>query len=167
MGTSKKQNNVMFLSRNKQQKVKICDQSVDLKVTKDLHGRLMVLAKSNQSIDQKKAIGNFEFSVTPRALFAPDGPTLPCVDKSKLINCLEKLRKNKGTDQNAQLPPSEDHVEAIDEPETSIAASQKIAIVDGMLLVQQITKKSGTISIVKGLSQHLNDTLLTLTEDFD
>ena len=36
-----------------------------------------------------------------------------------------------------------------------------------MVLVQQMTKKSGTISIVKDLSQHFNDRLLTLTEDFD
>jgi len=39
--------------------------------------------------------------------------------------------------------------------------------VDGMVLVQQMTKKSGTISIVKDLSQHFIDKLLTLTEDFD
>jgi len=36
-----------------------------------------------------------------------------------------------------------------------------------MVLVQQMTKKSGTISIVKDLSQHFIDRLLTLTEDFD
>ena len=35
------------------------------------------------------------------------------------------------------------------------------------MLVQQMTKKSGTISTVKDLSQHFNDRLLTLTEDFD
>jgi len=163
----KKQNNSMFLSDNKQQTVKIHDQSVDLKETKDLYGRLMVLAKSNRDIDKKSAAGNFEFTLTPRALFAPDGSILPCAGKSKLIHCLEKLDKNNETDQNAQLPSSEDHVEAIDEPETSIAASPKIVIVDGMVLVQQTTKKSGTISIVKDLSQHFNDRLLTLTEDFD
>jgi len=39
--------------------------------------------------------------------------------------------------------------------------------VDGMVLVQQMTKKSGTISIVKDLSQHFTDRLLTLTEDFE
>ena len=163
----KKQNNTMFLSDNKQQTVKIRDQSVDLKETKDLCGRLMVLAKSNRDIDQKSAVGNFEFTLTPRALFAPDGSILPCAGESKLIHCLEKLDKNNETDQNAQLPSSEDHVEAIDEPETSIAASPKIVIVDGMVLVQQMTKKSGRISIVKDFSQHFNDRLLTLTEDFD
>ena len=91
----------MFLSGNKQQTVKIRDQSMDLKETKDLYGWLMVLAKSNRDIDQKSAIGNFEFTLTPRALFAPDGSILPCAEKSKLIHCLEKLEKNNKTDQNA------------------------------------------------------------------
>ena len=85
----------------------------------------MVLAKSNRDIDQKNAIGNFEFTLTPRALFAPNGSILPCADKSKLIHCLEKLQKNNGTDQNAQLPSSEDCAEGVDEPETSIAAKSK------------------------------------------
>ena len=138
----------MFLSGNKQQTVKICNQSVDLKETKDLYGRLMVLAKSNRDIDKKSAAGNFEFTLTPRALFAPDGSILPCAGKSKLIHCLEKLDKNNETDQNAQLLSSEDHVEAIDEPETSIAASPKIVLVDGMVLVQQMTKNpSGVLEL--------------------
>ena len=118
----------MFLSGNKQQKVKIRDQSVDLRETKDLYGRLMILAKSNRDIDQKAAIGNFEFTLTPRALFAPDGSILPCADKSKLIHCLDKLQKNNGTDQNAQLPSSEDQVEVIDEPKTSIGRVRKLPL---------------------------------------
>ena len=57
------------------------DKTVDLKETKDLYGRLMVLARSNRDINQKDAIGNYEFTLTPRALFAPDGTVLPCQDK--------------------------------------------------------------------------------------
>ena len=34
-------------------------------VTKDLYGRLMGLARSNRDINQKEAIGNYEFTVTP------------------------------------------------------------------------------------------------------
>ena len=54
----KKQNNKMYLSGNKKSSVKIRDKTVDLKETKDLYGRLMVLARSNRDIDQKQAIGN-------------------------------------------------------------------------------------------------------------
>lgn len=45
--------------------------------------------------------------------------------------------------------------------------SQKIAIVDGMVLVQKMTKKTGTITTVKDLGQHFNDKLMTLTAEFD
>ena len=51
----------------------------------------MILTRSNRDIDQKNAVGNYEFKLTPRALFAPDGSKLACIDKSKLIHDLEKL----------------------------------------------------------------------------
>ena len=53
----KKQNNKMYMSGNKTHKVKIRDRIVDLKETKDLYRRLMVLARSNRNIDQKQAVG--------------------------------------------------------------------------------------------------------------
>ena len=161
----KKQNNTMFLSGNKKQSVKVCDQSMDLKETKDLYGRFMVLARSNRDIDLKNAVGKYEFTVTPRALFAPDGYILPCTDKSKLIHCLEKLRINEAQ-QNAQASVSVEHA---NEPETSLAPSEspKIAIVDGMVLVQQLAKKQDRISTVKYLGQQFNDRLLVLTANFD
>ena len=87
----KKQNNKMYMSSNKTHKVKIRDKIIDLKETKYLYGRLMVLARSNREIDQKQAVGTYEFTLTPRALFSPNGSVLPCNDKSKLIHVLEKL----------------------------------------------------------------------------
>ncbi|KAJ8364290.1 hypothetical protein SKAU_G00131210 [Synaphobranchus kaupii] len=77
----KKENNKMFMSGNKKSTVKIRDKTVDLKETKDLYGRLLILARSNRQIDQKQAVGNYEFTQTPRALFAPNGDILPCTDK--------------------------------------------------------------------------------------
>ncbi|CAL8331533.1 unnamed protein product [Arctogadus glacialis] len=85
------QNNKMFMSANKKITVKLRDKNVDLKETKDLYGRLMVLARSSRDINQKEAIGDYEFSLTPRALFAPDGTIQPCLDKSKLIHLLNKF----------------------------------------------------------------------------
>ena len=119
-------------------------------------------------MDLKNAIRNYEFTVTPRALFVPDGSILPCTDKSKLIHCLAKLEKASETDPNEQVPSSEVHAGNVDESETSPApfGSPKIAIVDGMVIVQQMAKKSGTISTAD-FSQHFNDRLLTLTVDFD
>ncbi|KAK5923956.1 hypothetical protein CgunFtcFv8_000881 [Champsocephalus gunnari] len=47
----KKVNNKMFLSGNKKITVKLRDNTVDLKETKDLFARLMVLARSNRDIN--------------------------------------------------------------------------------------------------------------------
>ena len=99
----KKQNNKMYMSGSKKLSVKIRDQMVDMKETKNLCGRLMVLTRSNRDIDQKDAVGNYEFTLTPRVLFAPDGSMLACTDKSKLIHILEKLASTVNT--NESLPP--------------------------------------------------------------
>ncbi|CAM1330033.1 Uncharacterised protein at_DN1481, partial [Pycnogonum litorale] len=49
----KRENNKMFMSTNKKFAVKVRVKTVDLKETKDLYGRLMVLARSNRDINQK------------------------------------------------------------------------------------------------------------------
>ena len=49
------------------------NEAVDLKETKDLYGRLMVLAGSNRDIDLKQAVSNYELTLTPRVLFARTG----------------------------------------------------------------------------------------------
>ena len=54
-----KKNTKMFMSANTKTTVKLQDKTVDLKKTKDLYGRLMVLAKSSRDINQKEVIGHF------------------------------------------------------------------------------------------------------------
>ena len=167
----KKVNNKMFLSGSKKTTVKIRDKTVDLKETRDLYGRLMVLARSNRDLNQRDAIGNYEFTLTPRALFAPDGTVLPCHDKSKLIHLLSKLAKESAPEEDN--PDSEAgstiHQHAMDTRTTDTGDSQsrKIALVDGMVLVQKLTKKPATIVTVKDLSASFNDRLMSLTQDFD
>jgi len=78
----KMEQNRMYMSGNKNLAVKFKDKTVDLKETKGLYGRLMVLSRSNRDVDHEDSIGNFEFAVTPRARFAPDGSLLSCTDKS-------------------------------------------------------------------------------------
>ncbi|CAL8395103.1 unnamed protein product [Boreogadus saida] len=67
------------------------------------HEGLMVLARSSRDINQKEAIGYYDFTVTPRALFAPDGTILPCLDKSKFIHLLNKFATEE-TPQEDQQP---------------------------------------------------------------
>ncbi len=154
----KKENNKMFMSANKKT-IKLRNKNVDLKETKDLYGRLMVLTKSSRDINQKEAIGNHEFTLTPRALFAPDGSILPCLNKSKLIHPLNKLATTETTQVDEQ---PEDGMDT-----TPYAPSRKIALVDGMVLLQKMVKKPATTVTVKHLSECFNERLMSLTRDCD
>ena len=143
--------------------MKVRDKNVDLKETKDLHGRLMILARSNRDIDQKQAIGTYEFTLTPRSLFSPDGAVLPCSDKSKLIHLLEKM-----------VPTDEDHASQQKQPDESIQTTtadadpcRRIAVVDAMVLVQKLSTKAAAVVTVKDLSVCFNDRLMNLTRHFD
>ena len=80
----------------------------------------MVLARYSRDINHKEAIGNHEFTVSPRTLFASDGTILPCLDKSKLIHILNKLA-TADTPQEDQQP--EDRMDT-----TPDAPSRKIAL---------------------------------------
>src|SRR5258705_3701438 len=62
---------------------------------------MLLVANAFRPLRQKEAIGNYEFTVTPRALFAPDGTILPCQDKSKLISLLNKLATRDYTGRSA------------------------------------------------------------------
>ena len=160
----KKQNNKMFLSGNKKFTVKIRDKTVDLKETKDLYGRLMVLARSSRQIDQKQAIGNYEFTLTPRALFAPNGNLLPCTDKSNLIHLLENFAKKDTAHQDQSQVADISSTEAMVSNQESHSV-RKIALVDGMVVVQKLTKKPATVITVKNLSEWFYDRVMSLTKD--
>ena len=64
----------------------------------------MVLTTSNRDIDHKNAFGNYEFTLTPISVFAPDGSMLPCTDKSKLIHNLLKLANMDETNEQTESP---------------------------------------------------------------
>jgi len=109
--------------------------------------------------------------VTPRVLFAPDGSLLSCIDKSALINALDKF-----ANETLSLPKDElssrsvTSVATIDpanEGSTHVHPMKKLAVVDGMLVVQKMTKKPATVVTVKDLSECFNDrVLLSLTRGF-
>ena len=160
----KKLNNNMYMSGNKKQTVKIRDQTVDLRETKNLTGRLMILSRSNRDIDQKHAISNHEFTLTPRALFAPDGSMLPCTDKAKIIHSLQKLASS---NENIEQIETQATIEQDPfSPSETSSINQKIAIVDGMVLVQKMAVKKGTLNTVKDLAESFNNKLTSLTEKF-
>ncbi len=156
----KKEKNLMYMSGNKSSAIKVRDKTVELKETRDLFGRLMVLARSNRDIDQKQAFGTHEFTLTPRSLFTPDGEVLPCTDKSKLIHALRALATT-NTDLQEQTNDSTHPMQTVTDQ------CKKIAVVDGMVIVQKISTKATNVATVKDLSVCINDQLLNLTRDFD
>src|SRR6218665_3420995 len=141
------------MSANKHTTIKLRDNTVNLKETKDLYGRLMFLARSSNDINQKEAIGNHEFTLTPTALFAQDGTILRCMNKSMFIHLLNKLATMQPLPQEDKL--LEDGVDT-----TQDVPSRKIALVDGMVLLQQMTKRPATIVTVKDLSECFNNRLI-------
>lgn len=164
----KKEKNRMYKSGNTTLAIKIRDKTVDLKETKDLYGRLMVLSRSSRDVNQKDAIGNFEFTVTPRALFAPDGSLLSCTDKSKLIHILEKFANKAQSSPEDELDATHMATVSTDlATDGGTCTSKKLAVVDAMVLVQKMTKKPATVVTVKDLSECFNDRVLSLTRGFE
>jgi len=70
----------------------------------------MMVAKSRPEIAIKEAIGQHEFSVVPRSLFANDGTMFHCSMKSALMSILEKtgesLDTSRADDSVASSAPS-------------------------------------------------------------
>ena len=121
----------------------------------------MGLPRSNRDINQKDAIASYEFTLMPRALCAPDGTVLPCQDKSTLIHLLIKLAK----DEESQAACM-DYQDAM-ETRSSNSPRRKIGLVDGMVLVQRLTKKPAAVVIVEDLRVCFNDRFMSRTQDFD
>src|SRR6218665_86973 len=92
-------------------------------------------------------------------LYCSAGPAL-LILKSKLIHLLNKLSTIEPLSQEGELP--EDGMDT-----TQDVPSCKMALVDGMVLLQQMTKKLASIVTVKDLSECFNNRLMSLTRDYD
>ena len=163
----KRVNNQMFQSGMKKSRIKLRDNTVDLKETKDLYARLMILARSNREIDLKDVVGQYEFTLTPRALFSPNGMQLICTDKSNLIHLLTKLGV---TEKEKQIQNQVDTVNldnASPLPSAFQVQSNRIAVVDGMVILQKLTVKSATMLCIKDVGKFFNESLNALTCGYD
>jgi len=69
------------------------DEAIELQEDRSLFSSLMVAGMSTRKpdIDFKEAIGQYEFSVVPRSMFAQDGTMLHCSAKRALMTILVKL----------------------------------------------------------------------------
>ena len=149
----KKEKNLMWMAGNITLKFKIRDKNFEFKESKDIFGRLLILSQSGREIDRKQAISTYEFTMTPMSLFTPDGKILPCTEKSKLMQAIDEVS-------------TEEHLTTL-EPTSDEQMDPKIAVVDGMNLLQRLTTKMTAVETVKDLGFVFNRILLNLTKDFD
>ena len=126
--TMKKRKLLTWRSNGKKVKVSLQDKVVELQEDRSLFARLMMVAKSRPETDIKEAIGQHEFSVVPRSLFANDGTMLHCSLKSALMGILEKIDESSYTstaDNSVGIPTT----------------TMKVAIIDGMAELQTLDKQ--------------------------
>ena len=126
-------------SAAKTNRVKANDKVIELKEDRSLFACMSLVAKSRPEINIKEAVGEFEFNVVPKSMFAADGSILHCSCKSALMGVLEKLKDH----QAHEIPP-------LLEPTT---APKKVSLVDAMAEVQALDKPSWVKNCVH-LAQH-------------
>ena len=125
-------------------KIKINENVVELKDDRSLFAHMCVVAKSRPEIDLKEAIGQYEFNLVPRPMFAVDGSMLHCPSKSVLMNILEKLNST---------PPAENTVSQNSSRLQQAPVHKKVCIIDGMEEVQALDKP-GAIKYCSDLGDH-------------
>ena len=62
--------------------IKVRAKVVQLKEEKTLLATFLIAARKRPDLNLEHCLGNFEFSVVPKALFTGDGQPLTCTDKS-------------------------------------------------------------------------------------
>ena len=107
-------------------KSKVEGKVVQLKEEKSLLSQFLIASRKRPDLDLEYCLGNFEFSVVPKALFTTDGEPLACTDKSKILHHIEDLGK---LQQQSQM-------------ETSETTGTSVLIIDGIAVLNQITKTS-------------------------
>ena len=122
----------------KETKIKFGDKTMELKEDRGLFARMLIVANARPEISLENTKGTYELSVVPRALFAADGSMHHCSKKSQLMSILEKQ-----ADQ-ASIPCSNI---------TNIVETDRIAVVDAMVIVQSLEKPK-SVKTCKDLSEH-------------
>ena len=122
----------------KSTKVKIGDQTMELREDRGLFARMLIVANSRPVMSLEASIGKYELSVVPRALFSADGLMNHCSDKSQIMTILEKQSEQPVLAMYTADPASE---------------TDRIAVVDAMVIVQSMDKPK-SIKTCKYLSDH-------------
>ena len=127
----KKNARLTWKSTGKTLRVVAKDNMIELQEDRAYFVRMMMVCKARPEIDIKEAVGEYEFSIVPRSMFAADGTMLHCSSKNTLMNILEKIDPRRNT---------EGSTEEVLPVVTGMAATQKVSIVDAMAEVQALDK---------------------------
>jgi len=149
--TMKKRKLLTWKSSGKTAKLSTPDKIVELQEDRSLFARMMMVCKSRPEIDIKEAVGQYEFSIVPRSLFAADGTMLHCSLKSSLMGILEKLHDNSTANANE---------------DQQTATRVKVSIVDAMAEVQSLDKPEW-IRNCSQLAEHFNNRIFHKYNDCD
>ena len=121
-------------------KVTAADTIVELQEDRSLFACMMMVCKTRPEIDIKETVGQYEFLIVPRSLFAVLGTMLHRSSESNLMNIQEKLNNNRRV-----ASPNEDQVQ--------------VAIVDGMAEVQSLDKPEWIKNCAQ-LAEHFSNRVL-------
>ena len=111
------------------------DKVIELKEDRSLFVKLMAVCKSRPEINIKEVIGQYEFSVAPRSLFAPDGTMLHCSAESALMTILVKLGG-----ESSQRTTTGPQISANESINMEPSSQMRVAVADAMTELQSLGK---------------------------
>ena len=111
------------------------DKVIELKEDRSLFVKLMAVCKSRPEINIKEVIGQYEFSVAPRSLFAPDGTMLHCSAESALMTILVKLGG-----ESSQRTTTGPQISANESVNMEPSSQMRVAVADAMTELQSLGK---------------------------
>ena len=111
------------------------DKVIELKEDRSLFAKLMAVCKSRPEINIKEVIGQYEFSVAPRSLFAPDGKMLHCSAESALMTILVQLGG-----ESSQRTTTGPQISANESVNMEPSSKMRVAVADAMTELQSLGK---------------------------
>ena len=111
------------------------DKVIELKEDRSLFAKLMAVCKSRPEINIKEVIGQYEFSVAPSSLFAPDGTMLHCSAESTLMTILVKLGG-----ESSQRTTTGPQISANESVNMEPSSQMRVAVADAMTELQSLGK---------------------------
>ena len=94
-----KRNLKTFKSMNKIVKTKVQEKVIELQEEKSLISRYLMASRKRPDLGITFLVGNFEFSVVPKALFTHYGEALMCSHKPRTLHLIEEIQCQHNNDE--------------------------------------------------------------------